>query len=48
MRVEKNRHGDTPFDTAMSLKKHNFNTPSENLFFKKENGGFDFYRYHKT
>ena len=28
-------------DTAISLKKGNFNTPSEIPFFEKENGGFE-------
>lgn len=30
-------------DTAVCLKKGDFNTPSVFLFFKKENGGFDCY-----
>ena len=30
-------------DTAVSLKKGDFNTPSVSLFFKTENGGFDCY-----
>ncbi len=30
-------------DTAVSLKKGDFNTPSVFLFYKKENGGFDCY-----
>lgn len=30
-------------DTAVSLNKGDFNTPSVFLFFKKENGGFDCY-----
>lgn len=29
-------------DTAISLKMNDFNTPSENPFFQKENGAFDF------
>jgi len=44
MRVEKNKHGDTHFDTAISLKKRDFNTPSESPFLKKENGGFDYFK----
>ncbi|WP_317380987.1 hypothetical protein, partial [uncultured Intestinimonas sp.] len=28
-------------DTAVSLKKGDFNTPPQPNFFKKENGGFD-------
>ena len=32
-------HGDTSSDTAVSLKKGDFNTPSVNPFFQKENGG---------
>ena len=35
------RHNDTSKDTAMSLKKGDFNTPPVNPFLKKENGGFD-------
>jgi hypothetical protein len=42
MRI-KNRHDNTSFDTAVSLKKVNFNTTSKNPFFKKEKGGFDCY-----
>ena len=39
-------HGDNllclqAFDTAVSLKKGDFNTPSVFLFFQKENGGFE-------
>lgn len=30
-------------DTAVSLNKGDFNTPSVFLFYKKENGGFDCY-----
>jgi len=40
------RHGGILLYTAMSLKKDNFNTPYENLFFRKDNNGFD--RYFKT
>ena len=32
-------HGDTSSDTAVSLKKGDFITPSVNPFFQKENGG---------
>ena len=32
-------HGDTSSDTAVSLKKGDFNTPSVISFFWKENGG---------
>ena len=32
-------HGDTSLDTAVSLKKGDFTTPSVNPFFQKENGG---------
>ena len=32
-------HGDTSSDTAVSLKKGDFTTPSVNPFFQKENGG---------
>jgi hypothetical protein len=35
-------HGDTSSDTAVSLKKGDFNTPSVNLFFQKENGGLKY------
>jgi len=41
--VIKNRHGDTSLYTAVSLKKGNFNTPSEFQSFEKKNGGFDCY-----
>ncbi len=36
----KNRHGDTSFDTAVSLKKGAINTPSVIRLFQKENGGY--------
>ena len=36
---KQNRHGDTSSDTAVSLKKGDFITPSVNPFFQKENGG---------
>ena len=36
---ETRRH---PPCAAVSLKRDDFNTPSEILFFEKENGGFDF------
>jgi len=36
---KQNGHGDTSLDTAVSLKKGDFNTPSVNPFFQKENGG---------
>ena len=36
---KQNRHGDTSSDTAVSLKKGNFTTPSVDPFFQKENGG---------
>jgi len=39
VKKDKNRHGDTSSDTAVSLKKGDFNTPSVNPFFQKENGG---------
>jgi len=32
-----------PPNTAVSLKKGELNTPYDMLFFKKENGGLDFY-----
>jgi hypothetical protein len=32
-------HGDTSSDTAVSLKKGDFITPSVNPFFQKENSG---------
>ena len=32
-----------PLDTAVSLNKGDFNTPSVFSFFEKENGGFDCY-----
>jgi len=35
-------HGDTSSDTAVSLKKGDFNTPSVNPFFQKENGGLKY------
>ena len=36
---KQNRHGDTSSDTAVSLKKGDFITPSVNPVFQKENGG---------
>mgnify|MGYP007007454140 CR=1 FL=1 len=36
---KQNGHGDTSSDTAVSLKKGDFNTPSVSPFFQKENGG---------
>mgnify|MGYP000916620755 CR=1 FL=1 len=39
--VIKNRHGNTSIDTAVSLKKGNFNIPSVAQFFEKKNDGFD-------
>lgn len=36
------KHSDTSIDTAVILKKGNFNIPSVILFLKKKNGGFDF------
>ena len=42
MKKGKNRHGDTSSDTAVSLKKGDFNTPSVNPFFQKENGGLKY------
>ena len=39
---KKNGHSDTSSDTAVSLKKGDFNTPSVIPFFQKENGGSDF------
>jgi len=41
--VGKRKHGDTSLDTAVSLKKGNFNTSSAFHILKKENGGFDCY-----
>ena len=35
-------HGDTSSDTAVSLKKGDFNTPSVIPFFQKENGGLKY------
>ena len=35
-------HGDTSSDTAVSLKKGDFITPSVNPFFQKENGGLKY------
>ena len=34
VKKDKNRHGDTSSDTAVSLKKGDFNTPSVNPFFQ--------------
>ena len=42
VKKDKNRHGDTSSDTAVSLKKGDFNTPSVNPFFQKENGGLKY------
>ena len=39
---KKNGHGNTSSDTAVSLKKGDFITPSVNLFFQKENGGLKY------
>jgi len=39
---KQNGHSDTSLDTAVSSKKGDFNTPSVNPIFQKENGGFDF------
>ena len=39
---KQNEHNDPSLETAVSLKKGDFNTPPVNPFFKKENGGFDF------
>ena len=39
---KENGHGDTSSDTAVSLKKGDFNTPSVNPFFQKENGGLKY------
>jgi hypothetical protein len=36
VKKDKNRHGDTSLDTAVSLKKGDFNTPSVFSFFKKK------------
>ena len=36
-------HGDTSSDTAVSLKKGDFITPSVFSFLKKENGGLKFF-----
>ena len=35
-------HDDTSSDTAVSLKKGDFTTPSVNPFFQKENGGLKY------
>ena len=35
VKKDKNRHGDTSSDTAVSLKKGDFNTPPVNPFFSK-------------
>jgi len=42
VKKDKNRHGDTSLDTAVSLKKGDFNAPSVNPFFQKENGGLKY------
>ncbi|MFR4013723.1 MAG: hypothetical protein ACLUN5_15055 [Oscillospiraceae bacterium] len=39
---KQNGHGDTSSDTAVSLKKGDFITPSVNPFFQKENGGLKY------
>ena len=39
---KQNEQNDPALETAVSLKKGDFNTPPVNPFFKKENGGFDF------
>ena len=39
MDAEKNGHGDTSSDTAVSLKKGDFTTPPIDPIFQKENGG---------
>ena len=40
MDAEKNGHGDTSSDTAVSLKKGDFTTPPIDPIFQKENGVF--------
>ena len=40
---KQNEHNDPSLETAVSLKKGDFNTPPVNPFFQKENGGFDCY-----
>ncbi|MFA6982989.1 MAG: hypothetical protein WC276_03495 [Sedimentibacter sp.] len=37
--IIKNRHGNTSVNTAVSLKKGDFNTPYESQFFEKKKGG---------
>jgi hypothetical protein len=39
----RSEHGGILLNTAVFLKKGDFNTPSVILFFEKKNGGFDFY-----
>ena len=39
---KQNGHGDTSSDTAVSLKKGDFITPSVDPFFQKENGGLKY------
>ena len=36
---KQNEHNDPSLETAVSLKKGDFNTPPVNPFFQKENGG---------
>ena len=42
VKKDKNRHGDTSSDTAVSLKKGDFNTPSVDPIFQQENGGLKY------
>jgi len=42
MDAEKNGHGDTSLDTAISLKKGDFTTPPVDPIFQKENGGLKY------
>jgi len=39
---KKNGHSDTSSDTAVSLKKGDFNTPSVDPIFQQENGGLKY------
>ena len=39
---KKNGHSDTSSDTAVSLKKGDFNTPPVDPFFQKENGSLKY------
>lgn len=39
---KQNEHNDPSLETAVSLKKGDFNTPPVNPFFQKENGGLKY------